>query len=191
MSKIKLVFGVLLAALLIGGPAQASVLVSYNLTFTGSSPSDQGSGTLVLSLPSFPDNNTINFTSLPNSIFSSLTATIGTLPTFNLTDANIAFGGVQGTSSSSIDVAMTESTTGLATGTPYLAIFNSVANAGTFQINEVNQGGNFPSGTYTIGSPFTAAVPEPSTWAMMLLGFVGLGFLAYRRRNQSSAFTAA
>jgi hypothetical protein len=28
-----------------------------------------------------------------------------------------------------------------------------------------------------------AAVPEPSTWAMMILGFVGLGFLAHRRKN--------
>ncbi len=26
-----------------------------------------------------------------------------------------------------------------------------------------------------------AAVPEPSTWAMMILGFVGLGFMAYRK----------
>ena len=26
-------------------------------------------------------------------------------------------------------------------------------------------------------------VPEPSTWAMMILGFVGLGFLAYRRKS--------
>ena len=25
------------------------------------------------------------------------------------------------------------------------------------------------------------SVPEPSTWAMMLLGFTGLGFAAYRR----------
>ena len=30
----------------------------------------------------------------------------------------------------------------------------------------------------------TAAVPEPSTWAMMLLGFVGLGFMAYRRKSK-------
>jgi hypothetical protein len=28
-----------------------------------------------------------------------------------------------------------------------------------------------------------AAVPEPSTWAMMLLGFAGVGMLAYRRRR--------
>jgi hypothetical protein len=32
------------------------------------------------------------------------------------------------------------------------------------------------------------AVPEPSTWAMMILGFVGLGFLAYRRKNSSFRF---
>jgi len=28
------------------------------------------------------------------------------------------------------------------------------------------------------------AVPEPSTWAMMILGFMGVGFMAYRRKNR-------
>jgi hypothetical protein len=28
-----------------------------------------------------------------------------------------------------------------------------------------------------------SAVPEPSTWAMMILGFFGVGIVAYRRRN--------
>ena len=32
----------------------------------------------------------------------------------------------------------------------------------------------------------TSAVPEPSTWAMMILGFAGVGFLAYRRRKTSA-----
>jgi hypothetical protein len=32
----------------------------------------------------------------------------------------------------------------------------------------------------------TPAVPEPSTWAMMIIGFCGLGFLAYRRKNQTA-----
>ena len=27
----------------------------------------------------------------------------------------------------------------------------------------------------------TTAIPEPSTWAMMLLGFAGLGFVSYRK----------
>jgi hypothetical protein len=31
-----------------------------------------------------------------------------------------------------------------------------------------------------------AAVPEPSTWAMMMLGFFGVGFVAYRRKNQGA-----
>jgi CHRD domain len=29
-----------------------------------------------------------------------------------------------------------------------------------------------------------AAVPELSTWAMMLLGFAGVGFMAYRRKSK-------
>jgi hypothetical protein len=47
-----------------------------------------------------------------------------------------------------------------------------------------------------IGSAFSgdginaqvAAVPEPSTWAMMILGFAGVGFMAYRRKSTNSAF---
>ena len=35
-----------------------------------------------------------------------------------------------------------------------------------------------PHYTYT---PPTPAVPEPSTWAMMLIGFGGIGFMMYRR----------
>jgi PEP-CTERM motif len=38
------------------------------------------------------------------------------------------------------------------------------------------------------GSPSVltvAAVPEPATWAMMILGFVGVGFMSYRRRAKS------
>ena len=30
----------------------------------------------------------------------------------------------------------------------------------------------------------TTDVPEPSTWAMMILGFFGVGFVAYRRKSQ-------
>jgi hypothetical protein len=29
------------------------------------------------------------------------------------------------------------------------------------------------------------AVPEPSTWAMMILGFLGLGFMAYQRKTRA------
>jgi hypothetical protein len=36
-----------------------------------------------------------------------------------------------------------------------------------------------------------SAVPEPSTWAMMILGFAGVGFMAYRRRTGSTALRVA
>lgn len=44
--------------------------------------------------------------------------------------------------------------------------------------------------TLNIYADFTAPVPEPSTWAMMILGFAGVGFMAYRRRNQAAAVVA-
>jgi hypothetical protein len=31
-----------------------------------------------------------------------------------------------------------------------------------------------------------AAIPEPSTWAMLLLGFAGIGFVGYRRSRKSA-----
>jgi PEP-CTERM motif len=34
------------------------------------------------------------------------------------------------------------------------------------------------------------SVPEPSTWAMMILGFLGLGYMAYRRKNGSALVAA-
>jgi hypothetical protein len=39
------------------------------------------------------------------------------------------------------------------------------------------------SGQFQIFGGFGATVPEPSTWAMMLLGFAGLGYAAIRRRG--------
>jgi hypothetical protein len=41
--------------------------------------------------------------------------------------------------------------------------------------------------SFVDGSPsLTTPVPEPSTWAMMMLGFCGVGFLAYRRKSKPS-----
>jgi hypothetical protein len=36
---------------------------------------------------------------------------------------------------------------------------------------------------FDVGFQSVAAVPEPSTWAMLMLGFAGLGVMAYRRKN--------
>jgi hypothetical protein len=37
----------------------------------------------------------------------------------------------------------------------------------------------------------SAAVPEPSTWAMMILGFAAVGFFAYRRKENGQALSVA
>ena len=34
------------------------------------------------------------------------------------------------------------------------------------------------------------AIPEASTWAMLILGFAGIGFMAYRRNSRPAAITA-
>jgi hypothetical protein len=48
--------------------------------------------------------------------------------------------------------------------------------------------GNFDSGPanrYDAGTFVASAVPEPATWAMMILGFFGVGFVAYRRKSSA------
>ena len=44
-------------------------------------------------------------------------------------------------------------------------------------------GGSVPSATLLIS---VAAVPEASTWAMMILGFSGVGLIMYRRRRTAA-----
>ncbi|MDR3468413.1 MAG: PEPxxWA-CTERM sorting domain-containing protein [Xanthobacteraceae bacterium] len=43
------------------------------------------------------------------------------------------------------------------------------------------------NGTREHGVGSISAVPEPSTWAMMILGFVGVGFIAYRQKSKVAA----
>jgi hypothetical protein len=51
----------------------------------------------------------------------------------------------------------------------------------TFQENGNN------AAFYVSGLSFTPGVPEPATWGMMLLGFVGLGF-AFRQSRRKVSF---
>ena len=41
------------------------------------------------------------------------------------------------------------------------------------------------------GTVTTSGVPEPSTWAMLLLGFVGLGYAAFRRKGKDDMAVSA
>jgi hypothetical protein len=44
--------------------------------------------------------------------------------------------------------------------------------------------GSFSVETPGSGTAVAGAVPEPSTWAMMIFGFLGVGFIAYHRKNR-------
>ncbi len=55
--------------------------------------------------------------------------------------------------------------------------YNPVVDHGTFTVTSAN----------SFAAAVVTDVPEPSTWAMMILGFTGVGFMAYRRRNQIAA----
>jgi PEP-CTERM motif len=46
-------------------------------------------------------------------------------------------------------------------------------------------------GDTTTGDFNVSSVPEPSTWAMMILGFMGVGFMAYRRKDKRAGFRFA
>jgi hypothetical protein len=54
-----------------------------------------------------------------------------------------------------------------------------------FTVENFAQNGGNPSGL----DVSVTATPEASTWAMMLLGFLGLGFVGYRRSSRSSSPT--
>jgi hypothetical protein len=67
-------------------------------------------------------------------------------------------------------------------GTNYLNIGNN-----NFQEVWTNGPLNGPSG---LQISVAGAVPEPSTWAMMIVGFAGLGFMAYRRKSKPALMAA-
>jgi len=75
----------------------------------------------------------------------------------------------------------------------------TVTNATLAQLEKANANGNLFAADILCGAAQTqcggltgpvdvsAAVPEPSTWGMMLLGFLGLGF-AFRQSRRKVSF---
>ena len=52
-------------------------------------------------------------------------------------------------------------------------------------------GDGVPAADFVLDNVAISAVPEASTWAMMILGFFGLGFMAYRRKTNGPSFRVA
>jgi hypothetical protein len=87
----------------------------------------------------------------------------------------------------------------LSPGTYYLVLQNAVNTGGQPDFWTENDDSSTAYHNYegAIGSEsfqilgMTAAVPEPSTWAMILLGFAGIGFMASRRKHNGAALRLA
>jgi hypothetical protein len=68
-----------------------------------------------------------------------------------------------------------------------LTLSDIIGNGGIYFATDIiganGNTGNVGANSFTT----TGAVPEPSTWAMLLMGFAGLGFAGYRGRKRSAA----
>lgn len=67
--------------------------------------------------------------------------------------------------------------------------FVASGNSATLTFTYTGQGST--GSDFALDDVSIAAIPEASTWAMMILGFAGIGFMAYRRKSQGSAFRIA
>jgi hypothetical protein len=69
----------------------------------------------------------------------------------------------------------------------YSASFIANSETTTLAFNNTIGGSN---GGIMLDAVAVSAVPELSTWAMMLIGFAGVGFVAYRRSKKAAAAAA-
>jgi hypothetical protein len=196
MALSKYVLLLLAGVTLAGGISRSASAetVTYDLTFTpntGSIGQLSGTGVLTLNVASAPQSLTIS--EAQNSAdFVSLDATIGGT-TFDLSSAlfNATF-----SSTGSVVISQGEVTSIVTPfggnsvfGSPSGNLFYTGSGNGSSAGLDFEDGNTF--GTIAVGSAVVAAVPEPSTWAMMILGFCGLGFMAYRRKQNGPALRLA
>ena len=112
----------------------------------------------------------VNNPALANGTLSGSTTTFGRSPSGNVLTTEFGINGLTGTENSTTYIFRTNAVDFNNLGF-YGIIDGSTLNGRTFQ-------------------PIGSAVPEPGTWAMMLLGFGGIG-LAMRRRRPVRAAVAA
>jgi hypothetical protein len=185
--------------------ARADVVdYTYQLTFDNSQGVAIGTGTLVLQNIPTTGTATINanslssdFVSLTGTIFntSAITGQAGTSANFSITSANFfQVGGNLSASQAGIVVsnelvqsfAAQGSADAFASDNTVFQLTDNVHPGFDFALNSEVGLGQI-KGTIVVGDPVVAAVPEPSTWAMMIMGFFGLGFLASRKNGLRTA----
>jgi hypothetical protein len=114
-----------------------------------------------------------SYTSWFNPPLNTYGYTSGLSGNFTLSDGSIASWSLQGSAG---QVGCGDSSPGCAAGSS--AAFTSPTS--DFNIVGYVSASNAGGGVW---NEQISAVPEPSTWAMLLIGFAGIGALAYRRRK--------
>jgi hypothetical protein len=176
--KSPIIAGLLLCAGL-SVPAKAAVV--YDINFAGG-----GFGVLTLNFATVAASEGVNTSN--TSDFGSLSVTGLDGMNFSVTSSNLASFSINTTPSGAppfYGLTITETAPAIPPGGDYIQIY-SISGG---NISSTPNGSNIDSFTInSISAPTLAsAVPEPSTWAMMLLGFAGIGFMAYRRQAKRSA----
>jgi hypothetical protein len=83
--------------------------------------------------------------------------------------------------------------TGTGAGQRFYDISLDSPGASSVDFFSINPDGSylFDNGTFAVRPvDLTAPVPEPSTWAMLILGFASIGFVAYRRKSKPTMMAA-
>lgn len=156
-------------------PANAQLL-TFNLT---------GSRTASFTLDSSAPNSFTSNALTGNQIFfNNVTGTFGG----SAGTANISFG-----TNLIADLNIQSANLGFTQLSVPGDLFSGPASSPTFNLGTFNLSGGFTAGpaTLTITRAAVAAVPEPGTWAMMLLGFGAIGASMRRRRHQSTTISQA
>jgi hypothetical protein len=193
MTKFALLAASLINAIFLINSANASVVydISENIgqaTITGTITTDGNTGAIVAS-DILSWNLLLDSSSGSSTLTSSNSFLEQSSPAFVATPTNLSYNFNSGWfiffSNNRVAFWCLEGANGGCNGDP---------GTSNIAINENSSRVNFVSspltGTVLLGT-IAPAVPEPSTWAMMILGFCGLGFMAYRRKQGRSARSVA
>ena len=173
----------------VGSNLQISVALAPTVTFHTNQNDNQHAIAFDL-----VGNPTISLVNLLPSGFSLVSTSAGTIdaPPFTNGGGNSTFEyAIDYSGASGLVSNLTFTLSGLSTADLQSQVYNcNIICVGTtnifFALDISNDDGGRTALTGNVAATFSPAVPEPSTWAMMILGFFGVGFLAYRRKNQGN-----
>ena len=150
----------------------AYTLTSVDLLVLADNPSDGGSFTVsLLSDSSIHPGATIATDTFHDAVLSTSLSTLSAPFSSIALAADTRYWIELSTSTGSLEWSFTGANDGI-----------GVANEYNFYAGSVSANQSFTPYQMRIGS----AVPEPSTWALMLAGFAGLGFVGYRSSRKSA-----